>query len=149
VNASKVCVVESSSLSWPTNLTLPSRRFRLFVAADTTENSVDALSSFASSALKNGMVYFASWGPGCERFHDVVDEVIVEDDLGEQLFVGPRADDCILTTLHAKDTLDDAVNFFLTLAVPNEGFVADSESWVMLCVNNSAWAAIVRGRLQH
>jgi|GEM_PF-2606922 len=32
--------------------------------------------------------YFCAWGPDCRRFYDIVDLVIVEDELGDRLFVG-------------------------------------------------------------
>ena len=94
-------VVDLPSLIWPSNVTIPSKRFRLFVAVDTENNTVDVVSAFANAALGKGMVYFCSWGPGCERFHGIVDEVILEDDLGDRHFVGADESAC-MTTWHAK-----------------------------------------------
>ena len=73
------CVVELARLTWPVALQIPMGRFRLFVAADTTATTTEALADFAYTSLKRGMVYFCAWGPSCERFHDIVDEVIVEE----------------------------------------------------------------------
>ena len=140
------CVVELTSLSWPANLNIPLQRFRLFVAADTTGCAPEALAEFADAALKQGMVYFCAWGHDCERFHDIVDEVIVEDDLGKRLFVGPNPKDTVMTTWHERDTLDEALDFFFNLACPTDGFVVDSDCWLAICVNNSEWASIIRRR---
>src|ERR1700731_4146539 len=112
------CVVELASLNWPVALRIPTARFRLFVAADTTGSNSEVLAEFAQAALKRGMVYFCAWGPGCERFHDVVDEVIAEDDLGERLFVGPTVNDTVMTTWHGEETLEDALDYFLISAYP-------------------------------
>jgi len=63
---------------------------------------------------KKGWWYFCSWGPDC----DIVDEVILEDDLGERRFVGPDESAFVQTTWHAKHELDEALDFFAKFAVP-------------------------------
>ena len=138
------CLVELAQLIWPTDLKIPSRRFRLLVVADMTEVSTDIISQFAYAALKSGMVYFCAWGPGCERFHDIVDEVCVEDDLGARLFVGPNSHDVMMTTWHDDDTLDEAVEYLTNSTYPTDGFAEGSEYWIAICVNNSEWAATIR-----
>lgn len=119
---------------------MPSRRFRLFVAADVRATSTDILSEFALPALNEGMVYFCSWGPGCERFHDIVDELVVEDSLREPKFSGPGRNDAIMTTWHESETLEEALEFFRTCAVPTNGFLADSDFGIVMCVGNATWA---------
>jgi hypothetical protein len=59
-------------------------RFRLFVAADVMGVAVGAIGQFAHTALATGMVYFCTWGPDCQRFHDIVDETITLDEIGER-----------------------------------------------------------------
>jgi len=122
---------------------MPKARFRLFVAADTTGSTPEAISEFAHAALKRGMVYFCAWGPGCKRFHDVVDEV-----RDKRLIVGPTTNDVVMTTWHEKETLHDALDYFLISAWPTDGFAVDSDYWVAMCINNPLWAAIVRQRLE-
>jgi hypothetical protein len=141
-------VVQLAELRWPTSTALPSRRFRLFVAADITSVSVDVISEFASAALSRGMVYFCAWGRDCERFHDIVDEVIVEDELAERRFVGPTANDRVMTTWHEKDTLEEGLDFFTTFAVPTDGFAADSSFRLVICVDNPDWAETATRVLQ-
>jgi hypothetical protein len=123
------------------NPEIPSKSFRLFVAADITEVSTQTVSDFALAALNQGMVYLCSWGPDCERFHDIVDEVLVEDNIGQQKFARPNSSDVIMTTWHANDSLEDAIDFFATLAVPTDGFAPDSDSRLVVCVANQQWAA--------
>jgi hypothetical protein len=62
-----------------------------------THLSTQAVADFTLAALNQGMVYFCSWGPECERFHDIVDDVILGDDLTQQKFSGPKASDVIMT----------------------------------------------------
>ena len=141
-------VIQLSDLKWPTLTALPTSRFRLFVAADITEVGVDAITEFASVALSRGMVYFCAWGRDCGRFHDVVDEVVVKDELGERRFVGPKASDVVVTTWHDNETLEEALDFFTTSAVPTEGFSADSSFRLVMCVDNPNWAETATRVLQ-
>ena len=57
------CVVPAKSLEWPVSLEIPSKRFRLFVAADVRDIDVQVLADFGEIALRKGMVYFCAWGP--------------------------------------------------------------------------------------
>jgi hypothetical protein len=66
----RFAVIQLPSLKWPTSVRLSGSHFRLFVAADISDVSNDAVSEFASAALDRGMVYFCAWGRECERFHE-------------------------------------------------------------------------------
>jgi hypothetical protein len=134
-------VIQVPNLSWPILLQIPSRRFRLFVAADVAGVTTQVLADFALAALNMGMVYFCSWGPDCERLHDIVDEVLIADDLTEQKFSGPGNGDVVVTTWHADETLEEALDFFATSAAPTDGFALDSDFRLVLCVGNSDWVA--------
>ena len=138
---------ELGGILWPSSLQIPSRRFRLFIAADTRRISSETLAQFADQALKHGMVYFCSWGPGCERFHDIVDEVVVAADLASHPPTNLSRDDTIMTTWHEHKSLDEALEFFIEFAWPTDGLAADSEYWLAFCLNNSGWANEIRGRL--
>lgn len=137
-------VIELADLKWPKSLRLPSRRFRLFVAAETDHLPVQVISEFAQEALGAGMVYLCAWGQGCERFHDIVDECLVEDDLGARRFVGVTANDVVMTTWHNDETLEEALDFFTTCAVPTDGFAEDSSFRLVLSVGHPDWAATAR-----
>jgi hypothetical protein len=47
----------------------------------------------------------------------------------------------IITTWHAKDSLEDAIDFFATCAAPTDGFALDSDFRLVICVANQQWAA--------
>lgn len=125
-------VVQLTELAWPESMRLPGKRFRLLVAADTTCVPASKISDFAAAALSHGMVYFCAWGPGCERFHDIVDEVC-----------GPLPDptpkDVVMTTWHSSETLEEALDFLATCAVPTDGYAQDSDYRVVVCVGNNDW----------
>lgn len=125
-----------------------SRRFRLFVAADVTGTSTDVISAFAHAALESGMAYFCSWGPDCSRFHDIVDEVILEDDLGERLFVGANERDTVMTTWHQNEPLEEAPDFFINFAHPTGDFARDSNCWLAISLNNAEWTESIRRKLE-
>src|SRR4029077_10491011 len=105
------------------------------------EVATSVLSDFALAALKSGMVYFCSWGRGCSRFHDIVDEVIVEDELGEGKFVGPGRDDVIMTTSHQDEDLVEALEFFAKFAAPTDGFATDSSFRLVICLGSAEWVS--------
>jgi hypothetical protein len=136
----RFAVIQLPELKWPASVRLSGRRFRLFVAADIRDVSVDAVSEFASVALDRGMVYFCAWGRDCERFHDIVDEVVVQDGLSERRFVGPTANDTVVTTWHEHESLNEALDFFAGSAIPTQGFAADSSFRLVICIGNPDWA---------
>jgi hypothetical protein len=76
------------------------------------DSSVNAVSEFVLAALQQGMVYCCVWGPGCEGFHDIIDDIVVEDGLSERRVVGATPNDVIMTTWHANESLEEALEFF-------------------------------------
>lgn len=134
-------IIETDCLVWPASLRLPTKRFRLFVAADAAGTTIHEISEFAHAALAKGMVYLCVWGRGCQLFHDIVDSVIVEDDQGEREFAGAGPEDVITTTWHDHDTLETALDFFARCAIPTEGFLDDSDYRLVVCVGNPEWAS--------
>lgn len=141
-------IIELESLNWHSVPPIASRRFRLFVAADVTSVSTEILSEFAHSALKSGMVYFSAWGPGCGRFHDVVDEVLVEDSLDSRLFVAANEHDKVMTSWHEHESLEEALDFFVKWATPDGAFEQDSDYWLTLSLGEPTWTKLMRKELE-
>ncbi len=138
---SQYTIVATDTLTWPESLKVPSPRFRLLVAADTADASVAQISRFAETALSKGMVYFCAWGVGCERFHDIVDELVVEDAvLGKARFEPPTSKDVVMTTWHDGESLEEALDFLATSAMPSEGYAHDSSHRVVICIGHPEWA---------
>jgi hypothetical protein len=66
--------------------------------------------------LDLGCVYLCAWGHDCERVHNVMDEMVVGSSPPETY----RAP--VTTTWHARESLEETVDFFLQSANPNEDF---------------------------
>jgi hypothetical protein len=112
-----------------------------------TDIRAEAIVAFARAALTNGMVYLCAWGAGCERFHDLVDEIVVADDIGERLYAGPKDQDTIMTTWHENETLEEALDFFVRWSLPTEGFEPESGHWLAMSAGDPGWITTIRRRL--
>lgn len=98
----------------PSTLTLSSPEFTCLLAWDANEIESAVAIGIMERLLEMGCVYLCCWGQGCERCHDIMDEVIA----GKVDSQGRRQD--IVTTWHAEDSPDEALDFFLDLASPTE-----------------------------
>jgi len=91
---------------WPADLGLPTSQFTLFLAWDADRQPVDRIESIAKACLGHGVVLICTWGPGCERVHDLFDRVEFERN--------PNLDPPFVTTFwHAHETLDEALSSFI------------------------------------
>lgn len=125
--------LEEAHSAWP-SIKLPSL-FACFCALDACEMSVSEISDFCEKLLRSGCVYLCAWGPGCERVHDIMDEIIVGDNPPESSFAD------IMTTDHAHDSLTEALDFFLLWAEPHDESRADCRSALIVVVANLVWRA--------
>jgi len=129
VNAELVLVeVESLEAASTALLELTRGRgdFGLLLVCDARSRSVEDISALSRASLLAGMHWFSSWGPDCERVHDIVDEDIVDlviQDEGRADAVGQPAParDLVMTTWHDDEPLSEALEFFWTCAVPVGG----------------------------
>jgi hypothetical protein len=92
------------------------RHFTCFCALNAEGLPADQLGKFCSHLLQLGCAYLCAWGSDCERVHDMMDEEIVGDN-PPQSYIG-----CVMTTWHAKDSLTDALSFFLDNTEPDEAY---------------------------
>jgi len=129
------CVAASIFGELPSSFALPSKRFVALLVADTTQNDVPTLSRFGESLLASGCVYFCTWGPGCERAHDIMDECSLD------------IDPVTMTTWHADESLDEALYFFLRNTWPDEGYSEDGSA-LAITVGSAEGAAQVERRLR-
>jgi len=113
--------------------------FVLLLVCDVTAITADVLGDFAEAALKQGMVYFCAWGLGCERAHDVVDETVVMNEIKSP---PPPGDDCIMTTCHEDESLEDAFEFS-DITMPTNSYIENCEDLLVVTVANSEWAATI------
>jgi hypothetical protein len=122
-------------LSMPDSLSLPSRHFITFLAADASDVDAKVLAEFSRRLLRAGCVYFCAWGTDCERVHDIFD--------GECLDVDP----VIMTTWHATDSLDEALWFFVSTAFPDDGYRATARSGLAISIGSREWDERIHRRL--
>ena len=113
-----VLVIESNMLDEVAEkITAEVERFVLLLVVEADKLSDAVVPTHAKRLLDRGAVYVCVWGPDCERVHDCFDRIIVSN-------ATEPADgaDCIMTTWHSRDTLEEAVWFFQNAANPTDGF---------------------------
>jgi hypothetical protein len=98
---------------------LDQQKFVCLCAIDASSISSDALSGFCSQLVDRGCAYFCAWGPDCERLHDIMDRRVIGDNPPET-YIG-----CLMTTWHARESLAEAVDFFLTCTVPDDEYAPE------------------------
>lgn len=130
----------------PTSLAsfrVPSPHFVCLLVWDSVGESVETVSRVAEQLLDAGCVYFCAWGAGCERVHDIFDEVCV----GTYRNAADRS--VVMTTWHAEESLAEALWFFLRSAIPDEQYEESCRSGVAIVFGtNDVRMAAVRGALE-
>jgi len=122
--------VESSRVI--SNLNVPARHFVCLLVWDSEQESVDEISQVAQVLLGSGGVYFCTWGEGCEKVHDIIDEVSNAAD------PGPADDSVVMTTWHDDETLDEALWFFLRCTHPDQPYEDSCGAAVAVLIGNDA-----------
>lgn len=118
-----------NSESLPDTLAIPSENFVCLLSWKAERVSASELSKVAERLLDLGCVYFCCWGPGCERVHDAIDEVVVGDGATNIA----RLD--IMTTWH-EEPIAEAVDFFLDHACPAERYLDKCTTALAVVIGN-------------
>jgi hypothetical protein len=131
----------------PADFRLPTKYFCAMVVWDSATASVDSVSRLVESLLRSGCVYVSCWGSGCDRVHDIADEVIVGFQVGlmetrstdaQDLSATGTQERVIMTTGHGEETLDEALHFFLTHTQPGTEYASQCGSAVALAIGQPA-----------
>jgi hypothetical protein len=133
---------ELEELKFPTELQIPTKHFRLFLAANLKSAKSEQMIAFANEALARGMVYFCGWGEDCERMHDCVDQAAITAET-----VG-RLKGTVMTTWHSDEDLQAAVGFFRDLALPSVEFEEESCCWVAFSLKDASWRQVIENALR-
>jgi hypothetical protein len=120
--------------SMPGSILLPSAHFVAFLAADPAGVDPKIIADFAKKLLGSGCVFFCTWGPDCERVHDIFDEKCYENE------------PVILTTWYSQDTLDEALRFFVFNTWPADEYQATCRSALAISVGQLEWYKQIRKR---
>jgi hypothetical protein len=142
LNGSQLFVLELPRVTdFPSLLNLSSRYFKLFIACDARQTSVNEIADAASSLIDQGVVYVCAWGADCERVHDIFDEMcdVPNLDQAERQFV--------MTTWHDDEDLDEALWFFLNAAMPEENYIEECQAEVIAVIGSRDWTEQIRKRL--
>ena len=129
---------------WPRGLNLPSDHFCVLLAGDASSADADAIGSLADAALDDGCVYLCAWGPDCDRVHDLFDLKIVERSIAAETPKSPP----VMTTSHRAETLDEATEFLINAAWPDDAFAETCRSALIAVVGSSEWIAAIRRRFE-
>jgi hypothetical protein len=124
---------------WPATLDAVVPPFGLLVACDATFVPSSEISTVAEMALASGAAYLVSWGPDCERIHDVFDETY-------ELMKHESPDlPHVMTTWHADESLDEVLWYFVDVAQPFEPNT--TSDWLAVSVERSDWSEQICRRL--
>ena len=120
--------LQASSPMSLTAFRAPSRHFVSLLVWDSVEESVETVSRVGEQLLESGCAYLCAWGEGCERVHDIFDEVFVGSNPNS------AGDSVVMTTWHAQESLAEALWFFLRSAFPDERYEDSCRSSVAIVV---------------
>lgn len=112
----------------PGRLTHSSQYFALFTAIDMSVQQAHGSYSYAAELLEQGLAYFCAFGENCEELHDCVDHADVDR---TRTHPEPDNDSVVMTTWHAKDTLQKALWFFLHCANPAGHYAYGCDSYII------------------
>ncbi len=129
---------------WPANLNLGSRHFGLLLVWDATRVLDDPIEALAKVVLAQGAAFVATWGPDCERVHDVFD---IADRVPERGDDRRPADSIVMTTWHARDTLDDALWYCLFAAITDDYFTETCRALLICTIGAPTESEHLRRRL--
>ena len=116
----------AGAADWPRERPWSCASFGLLVAAD---HAIDA-EPIAERAVADGVAFVCTWGPGCSMVEETVEEVIADSGQKE------TAEDVVLTTSHAYESLEEALEFFLDAATPSRGRAAACAAWFVFAVGS-------------
>lgn len=117
---------------------LPTQHFLCLLAADFTLAKDSEIAGLAEALLDLGASYFVCWGSGCERAHDLIDEVTL------QLDPPIPEGSVIMTTWHADEPLEEALFFLLSSAWPDPAFEDTTGCTVAVSVGDDEIAEQIR-----
>jgi hypothetical protein len=127
----------------PAHLDVGSPYFVALLAWDAAEVTTDDIAHVAKRLLDAGCVYFCCWGVGCERVHDIVDDVYLRGGLSVH-------DDgsTIMTTWHSEESLEEALWFTRHAAFADDRYFDDCGAVVAICIGDPEWGPALESALR-
>lgn len=125
----------------PVTLDVSSKYFGVLLVCDASNIENAVVVNLAQRLIDRGMRYFCAWGNDCERVHDLVDSVIVQNDPDE------TEDSVIMTMWFGDESLDEALWNLLYVAFPTKDYEKDCHADLAIIVGNREWTDVARNRL--
>lgn len=124
--------------------------FKLFIASEVSQRQGDASFEMAKYFIFGGCCYMCAWGASCSDWDDDFDYAVIIPRLDEpHRFTYPDDDaHLLMTTWHAKETLDSARWFFVANAEPCEGFTPACRVCLALAIGNEPFGEMVELSLE-
>jgi hypothetical protein len=107
--------------------------FGLFVAMNAIGVEDDSILQGAKKLLSQGLACLCTWGPDCERVHDLFD--IAAREINSQL----SGDDVIMTSWHSDESMGEALWYFVNAAFVTEKFEKTCKDWIIAPISNLEW----------
>jgi hypothetical protein len=124
----------------PDKTTHSTANFGLFVALNANEIADDKILQSAKKLLSIGLACLCTWGPDCERVHDLFD--VAARGINSEL----SGDDVIMTTWHSRESLEDALWFFVHAAIVTGKFEKTCKDWIIAPIANPEWEQLIRNK---
>jgi hypothetical protein len=112
--------------------------FGLFIALDGRGVTDDSILQGAKNLLSQGLACLCTWGPDCERVHDLFD--VAAREINSKL----SDDDVIMTTWHSGESLEEALWYFAHSAFVTRKFEKTCNDWIITPVSNPEWEKVIR-----
>jgi hypothetical protein len=119
-------------------LGIPATRFGCFLVMNATGVADRIIRELARRLLDAGAAYFATWGPDCERVHDLIDAERPSDEPGEL--------DVVMTTWHEDVDLDEAIWESVFVDAPAGRYADGCDALVAVVVDDPVAASRIRRR---
>lgn len=116
------------------------QHFVLFLAWDARTTPDEMVLVFARDLVRAGLSYIVTWGPDCERVHDIFDDAdILENPASNEA----DTESVVMSTWHADQRLEEALWFAVNSAYPAPPYNAATVSTIAAVVANRLWAQTV------
>jgi hypothetical protein len=126
----------------PRNIEVGSRYFVCVLAMEAKGMPDDDISNVTRGLVRSGCVYLCTWGPDCERVHDLTDSELGALEAGQS-----NATD-VMTTWHDQDSLSEVLWYALNVAWPAGAFEDQCASTLVVVIGRPDWAETCRAALQ-
>ena len=108
--------------------------FAAFLAWDARNTDTANIAALARALFARGVAYVCAWGPGCERVHDIFDEVELE-------LEGQRPpESVVMTTWHNDESLEEALWFFVYSSYPDPAYEHSCTTGIAAVIGREDWA---------